>query len=86
MNPLGAFSFGKIIKTFIPGLLAAAAVLLLVEVLYRISSATPCSPRSGFWGCFFAESFLRRVALVDPNLLAARESIEAIFRSWISTN
>jgi len=65
MNPLGSFSFGKIIKTFIPGLLAAAAVLLIVELLYRISSATPCTPGSGFSGCFFAGSFLRRVALVD---------------------
>jgi hypothetical protein len=24
MNPLGSFSFGKIIKTFLPGLIAAA--------------------------------------------------------------
>jgi len=61
MNPLSAFSFGKIIKTFIPGLLAAAAVVLVLELLYHISSSTLCAPRSGFWGCFFAGSLLRRI-------------------------
>jgi hypothetical protein len=61
VNPLSAFSFGKIIKTFIPGLLAAAAVVLVLELLYRVSSSAPCPPRVGFWGCFFGGSLLRRV-------------------------
>ena len=65
MNLLSAFSFGKIIKTFVPGLLAAVGVVLVVELLYRLSLSTPCPPGSGFWGCFFGGSFLRRVALVD---------------------
>ena len=60
MNPLSAFSFGKIIKTFIPGLLAASAVILVLELLYRMSLSTPCAPRSGFWGCFFGGALVRR--------------------------
>ena len=65
MNLLSAFSFGKIIKTFVPGLLATGGVLLVVELLYRLSLSTPCPSGSGFLGCFFGGSFLRRVALVD---------------------
>ena len=61
MNPLSAFSFGKIIKTFIPGLLAAAAVVLVLELLYRRSLSTPCALGSGFWGCFFGGALLRRL-------------------------
>ncbi len=64
MNPLSAFSFGKILKTFIPGLIAAAGSLLLVELAYRVSSGKPCAPGSGFWPCFFSESLLS-VALAD---------------------
>src|SRR5439155_18469247 len=40
---------------------AAAAALLVVELLYRVSSPMSCAPQSGFWGCFFAGSLLRRV-------------------------
>ena len=65
MNLLSAFSFGKIIKTFVPGLLAALGVVLVIELLYRLSLSTPCPRGSGFWGGFFGESFLRRVAFVD---------------------
>jgi hypothetical protein len=65
MNPLSAFSFGKVIKTFIPGLIATAAVLLVVETIYRTSVGTSCLPSGGFWGCFFRESFFRRVVLAE---------------------
>ena len=63
MNPLSAFSFGKIIKTFIPGLLAASAVILVLELLYRMSLSTPCAPRSGFWGCFFGGALVTHLVL-----------------------
>lgn len=64
MNPLSAFSFGKILKTLIPGLIAAGGGLLVVELVYRVSSEKPCAPGSGFWQCFFSGSFLS-VALAD---------------------
>ena len=65
MNPLSAFSFGKVIKTFIPGLIATAALLLVVEMLYRTSVTTSCPAAGGFWGCFFRESFFRRIILAE---------------------
>jgi hypothetical protein len=60
VNPLSAFSFGKVIKTFIPGLLATVGVVLALELIYRMSLSTPCPPRSGFWSCFFGGALLRR--------------------------
>ena len=70
MNPLSAFSFGKVIKTFIPGLLATGAVLLVIELIYRTSTGAPCATPS-FWGCFFRESFFRRIVLAEGARITA---------------
>jgi hypothetical protein len=71
MNPLSSFSFGKIIKTFIPGLLAAGAPLLVGELLYRLSSSQGCPLGVGLWRCFFGGSFFWSVVLADPTRAAA---------------
>ncbi|HEX5758354.1 MAG TPA: hypothetical protein VF121_04115 [Thermoanaerobaculia bacterium] len=71
MNPLSSFSFGKIIKTFIPGLIAAGAALLLLELVYRSALGQTCSPGTGLWRCFFEESFIWTVALSDGARTAA---------------
>lgn len=35
MNPLSAFSFGQLIKTFLPGLIASVSPFLVLETLYE---------------------------------------------------
>lgn len=71
MNPLSSFSFGKLIKTFIPGLLAAGAPLLVGELVYRLSGQETCPAGTGLWRCFFSESFVWSVALADATRAAA---------------
>ena len=61
MNPLSSFSFGKVIKTFIPGLILAGAPLLLFDLVYHVSRAPACPVGHTLWQCFIAGSFLRVV-------------------------
>lgn len=62
MNPLSAFSFGQLIKTFLPGLIASTSPLLVLETLYELRRTTvPAS-----WLDFLRQSFTYRV--VSPNL------------------
>lgn len=42
MNPLSSFSFGQLIKTFLPGLIATACPLLVLETWYEWNN--PCPP------------------------------------------
>lgn len=62
MNPLSAFSFGQLIKTFLPGLIASAAPLLVFEALYQWKH--PAAPAS--WLDVLRQSFTYRV--LSPNL------------------
>lgn len=71
MNPLSSFSFGKIIKTFIPGVIAAGAPLLLIEFGYRVTEGSGCAPGVGLWRCFATGSFFRQVVLRDGTSAAA---------------
>jgi len=43
LNPLSAFSFGKIIKTFIPGLIATLALAFIIELLHLWTQKIPAS-------------------------------------------
>jgi hypothetical protein len=65
MNPLSSFSFDKIIKTFIPGLIATGVPLLLIELLYRLSQVRGCEAGAGLWQCFLVGSFFNVVVLRD---------------------
>jgi hypothetical protein len=71
MNPLSSFSFGKIIKTFIPGVIAAGAPLFLIEFAYRAAEGSRCAPGVGLWRCFAAGSFFTHVVLRDGTSAAA---------------
>lgn len=62
MNPLSAFSFGQLIKTFLPGLIASASPLLLLETLYAWKDTT--SPTS--WLDVLRQSFANRVIAANP--------------------
>lgn len=43
MNPLSSFSFGQLIKTFLPGLIATVSPILLFETLYAWPRPAPAS-------------------------------------------
>lgn len=71
MNPLSSFSFGKIIKTLVPGLIATGAPLLALELYYHLSEGSQCLPPTGLWRCFVRDSLIRMVILKDSTSAAA---------------
>lgn len=65
MNPISSFSFGKVIKTLIPGLIASVAVLATFEGFYQSAHLGPYTATVPLWEFFAQNSFVRRVALTD---------------------
>ncbi len=66
MNPLGSFSFGKIIKTFIPGLIASLSLIILIELSYQWRQPFPSGIQTHpLWTVFAKQSFFNRVVLHD---------------------
>lgn len=61
MNPLGAFSFGQIIKTLIPGLIASGALVPILELMYRVGM-----PHAASWRELLRQSFTWKVILQNP--------------------
>jgi hypothetical protein len=64
VNPLSAFSFGQLIKTFLPGLIASASPLLILEAAYQWRQA---SAPATCWD-LLEQSFLR---LMSSNLASS---------------
>lgn len=76
MNPLGAFSFGKIIKTFIPGVVALGLPLFLFEALYFSELAdSRLAAREAFWSFFLRNSFFFGQSQHDAPLSVAAISL-----------
>lgn len=58
MNPFSAFSFGKIIKTFIPGLIATFALLFWAELLHLLQEQISSAPQDmALWRLILSKSF-----------------------------
>ncbi len=68
MNPLNAFSFGKIIKTFIPGLMATGIVCAFVDyVALRRHLLPRPDPGTPLWDFFLSHSLLLE-KITDPRI------------------
>ncbi|MEM7482911.1 MAG: hypothetical protein AAF481_17185 [Acidobacteriota bacterium] len=63
MNPLSAFSFGKIIKTFIPGLIASVGVLFIFDLIYQVAQPAGDDAGGSLWQSLFERSFFSQIVL-----------------------
>lgn len=89
MNPLNAFSFGKIIKTFIPGLMATGIVFAFVEyIAFRRSPRPRPAPGEPLWDFFLSHSLLLEKVTdprVDLALLSALLPLALILGFFLNT-
>ncbi len=78
MNPVGDLSFGKTIKSFIPGLIASLGVLILLDLSYQLAQLTEASYGAvtrPLWKCLLSHSFFHRVILGSTVVATATGAI-----------